>query len=155
MKKPIVFLFVLTLIFSCKTKPENQPEQQEPKEQRTGETNENSELPCLAILPEKPLDFEGQDYNFTRIDTAYFSGDDIYISYNYSGCTEGQPVLAVSESGAGKRSTVIKLSLKVKDAGLCEMLINRESCFSLSETAVVGKEFQIILNRENTYFYRP
>lgn len=159
MKKIWALGILLGLLISCKTKPVNdanekpiKTEQEAPKNEAL---NQESKQPCLPILPEKPLNFEGTDYNFTRIDTVYFIDDKMHISYQYSGCTEGNPVLAKLESGKGKKGTIINLSLKVKDAGLCEMLLKKTSCFALNKTAVVGNEFQIILNGQNTYFYRP
>ncbi len=72
----------------------------------------------------------------------------LFVSYSFSGCVKGVPVLYYSVSGEDRPLPTINLELKVRNAGMCDQLLDENSCFLLDEFKNYGRELKIILNEE-------
>jgi hypothetical protein len=109
---------------------------------------------CFA-MKEKPNNFNTVEYNHANIAAAQIVGRDLNLSYEFSGCSKGKAVLVLERTDVGKKATTVHLSLKVKGAGLCEMIIEDGACFDLNTLSVPSKEWVLVINENTEVIYQP
>lgn len=119
------------------------------------EPGDNSSIPCHP-LDEKPENWEDPLHSSTFIDSSSLEEHKLRLWVHYSGCQEGTLILHSSRPRAGKKSMPHQISLKMAQAGMCEMLLREQLCLDLSSLPYQGPEYSLILNEgQDTLYYRP
>lgn len=126
---------------------------EEKEEEKKKETVENSSMPCHS-LDEKPENWEDPLHSSTFIDSSALQENRLLLWVHYSGCEEGTLLLRSRTPAAGKRSMPQHISLKMAQAGMCEMLLRKKLCLDLSSLAYRGPEYSLIINEgQDTIYY--
>lgn len=73
----------------------------------------------------------------------------VCIKYQYSGCREGERILAWNGEWNESNRPEVLMRMLVRDAGLCEQLFTDSACFSLKKMKFVGNEVLVFLNTKN------
>ncbi len=111
------------------------------------------EVACLALYTELE-GLEEEDLNASKVLEAVVQGNCLKIKHQYSGCNEGEPLMVIQGQTAAKRGSVLTLSLRIRGAGPCEMLIETEEYFSLDQITQGPENIEIMIDGEKVADYR-
>ena len=152
LKKYALHLSIILMAVACSSTQKSSAA--EPKTEVQVVKKQEGDSSCLA-LQKKPNDFNTMDFSATHIAKASIEDDELIISFEYSGCEKGKPVLVLLESMPGKKALHVDLQLKSKGAGLCEMILEDQACFDLQTLNVPAKEWTLTINGTHELVYQP
>jgi hypothetical protein len=98
---------------------------------------------------------EGESYQDGYVAGARVTNQTLIVNVEYSGCQKGKSTLALINPDVGKKALTVQMDLKVKGAGLCEMLIKEEVCFDLSSIEIPAKEYILRINTATLIIQQP
>lgn len=74
----------------------------------------------------------------------------VCITYQYSGCTEGNTLLSYDSEFQESNRPEVNMVLGVANAGLCDQMLTDSSCFSMKKMQLIGNQVLIYINgKEN------
>ncbi len=139
-----------TLLIACKSTSNNTantnqsgstPAQKADTEQMVMDENDLvKEMPCLATYSED--DFVLSSLARTHILSINFKDDQqqLQVNFGYSGCQNGELLLLAPADTTTKD---LILTLRVAEAGLCEMLLEENACFDLTKWIATDKNLYL------------
>lgn len=108
---------------------------------------------CDEIAEMEELELkDNETYSRTTILSYELVNNCICIKYQYSGCVEGERLLAWDGTHNQGNRPEVMMHLLVKDAGQCDQVLTDSSCFSMMRMQLVGNEVLVFLNDKQKNF---
>lgn len=139
MTKKLCFIFFAAVMVSCGS------------HQEAPANSQMAQMYCDDILTPEELaeERDTSEYMLTRIENMELRDKCICLSYSYSGCRETQRVMTLDSKTMNESNRPeVHLKLITPKAGMCEMLLQDSSCFSLKELQLIGNEVLIKVNNQ-------
>lgn len=143
-----LFLAIFFGIISCNS---NQPVAHQ-NETDSAESKELVESPiCLDITKLRNV----EDTNLlTQTNIVDFKLNEgcICITYEYSGCNTGEPMIVWDGTATKHRRPTVHMTVYVKETGMCDQLLRATTCFSMTEMESLGTQVLVYLNGSKKNF---
>lgn len=109
----------------------------------TAETTES--LDCVELIVET-ISQEEKQYPNTSILDYKLVQNCLWVKYQYSGCQEGEPTLVWDGIATKSARPQVSVNLFVKEAGMCDQLLEGEAYFSMAQMHSVGSQVLVFIN---------
>ena len=76
----------------------------------------------------------------------------ICITYEYSGCNTGEPMIVWDGTATKHRRPTVHMNVYVKENGMCDQLLKATTCFSMTEMESLGTQVLVYLNGSKKNF---
>lgn len=141
----IRYTFLLAFIFSLISCDSSQPIVQG-NEDLPIESDKLAESPiCLSITKLRNVK-DTAVLAKTNIQDFKLNDGCICITYEYSGCNAGEPIIVWDGTATKSMRPTVRMNVYVKEAGMCDQVLKATTCFSMKEMESLGTQVLVYLN---------